>query len=114
MNIHSNYDIVLLLLCSAYLLMEKSRTDVSLALQRCSLKFRWGSASVTSHLVCGDVQPYVDFGKFPRKSIRTQVALEDMGRGDNWKALLCATVTQPLSAVCVLKYDNEGTTDMNL
>ena len=41
------------------------------------------------------------------------MALEDLGRGENGKAWLCITDTQPFCAVCVLKFDNKGR-NMNL
>jgi hypothetical protein len=79
------------------------------------LKFHKAVGTVTFHpLSYEDVQPYVDYNKFPRKDVKTLVALEDLGRGENGKAWLCVTVTKPLSAVCVLKFDNKGISNDNL
>jgi hypothetical protein len=54
-----------------------------------------------------DIQPLVDFNKFPAKNVKNLVASEDLGRGSTGKAWLCVTVTKPRSAACVLKFDNK-------
>lgn len=59
-------------------------------------------------------QSSVNFKKFPRKDVRTLVALKDLGRGGNGKAWLCATVTQTYSAQCVLKFDSKSISDRHL
>lgn len=42
------------------------------------------------------------------------VALEDLGRGSTGKAWLCVSVSQPFSAVCVLKFDNKDALSVKL
>lgn len=44
---------------------------------------------------------------FQERDVKTLVGLEDLGRGSTGKVQLCGTVTQPYSAACVLKFDNE-------
>jgi hypothetical protein len=106
---------VLQLLCSAFQLMARSRLHHRANLSRCLLKFHKGIHAVTFHPKSHeDVYPMVNFDKFPSKNIRTLVALEDLGRGSTGKAWLCVTVTQPRSAVCVLKFDNKHAFSNNL
>ena len=110
MSIHKEYDVVLQHLCSAFQLMANSHTNYSSVLPRCLLKFHKGTTTVNFHpLSYKEVHEKVGFSKFPQRSTKTLVALEDLGRGENGKAWLCGTVTQPCSAVCVLKFDNKGT-----
>jgi hypothetical protein len=48
----------------------------------------------------------INFAKFPRRNVKTLLAVEDLGRGSNGKAWLVTTET--LSSVCVLKFHNEN------
>jgi hypothetical protein len=99
---------VLLLLCRAFHLMAMSHTHHSGKLSRCLLKFHKEISAVTFHPAAyEDIQPLVDFNKFPAKNVKNLVALEDLGRGSTGKAWLCVTVTKPRSAACVLKFDNK-------
>lgn len=76
-------------------------------LSKCLIKFHKGTAAITYHPASDDeIQPSVDFNKFPASNVLNLVALEDLGRGFTGKAWLCATITKPRSAVCVLKFDN--------
>jgi hypothetical protein len=110
MNIHTHPKEVLQLLCSAFQLMVKSRTNRRGNLSRCLLKFYKGISTVTFHPVAyDDVQPLVDFNKYPSKNVKNLVALEDLGRGSTGKAWLCVIVTKLRSSACVLKFDNEET-----
>ncbi len=98
---------VLQLLCRAFQLMAMAHTHHSGKLSRCLLKFHKEISAVTFHPASyEDIQPLVDFNKFPAKNVKNLVALEDLGRGSTGKAWLCVTVTKPRSAVCVLKFDN--------
>ena len=109
MNIHLDSIPVLQVLCSALQMMANSCTHNSSILPRCLLKFHKDTTSVTYHpLSYEEVQQKVDFNKFPQNDVETLVALEDLGRGENGKAWLCVTDTLPFSAVCVLKFNNNG------
>lgn len=109
MNIHLDSIPVLQVLCSALQMMANSRTNNSPVLPRCLLKFHKDTTSVTYNpLSYKEVQQKVDSNKFPQSNVRTLVALKDLGRGGNGKAWLCVTDTQLFSAVCVLKFDNNG------
>eukprot|EP01039_Chlorochromonas_danica_P011404 gene11404-12745_t len=115
MNISSDPVRVLQLLCSAFQLMASSRAYYRGNLSRCLLQFHKGMHAVTFHPKSHDeVFPMVDFNKFPGKTVKTLVALEDLGRGSTGKAWLCATLTKPRSAVCVLKFDNKHSLSNNL
>ena len=108
LNIHSDPNRVIQLLCNAFQLMASSHAHHRANLSRCLLKFHKGSSAVTFHPMSHEVlYPMVDFDKFPSKNVKTLVALEDLGRGSTGKAWLCVTVTKPRSAVCVLKFDNK-------
>jgi hypothetical protein len=101
---------VLQLLCRAFQLMATSHTHHSAKLSRCLLKFHKEISAVTFHPASyEDIQPLVDFNKFPANNVKNLVALEDLGRGSTGKAWLCVTVTKPRSAACVLKFDNKHT-----
>ena len=108
-NIHTNYDLVLQLLCSAIQLMATSCTNYSEAVPRCLLKFHKDSKSVSfnSHPYA-KVMSSLNFDKFPRPNVKTLVAVEDLGRGETGKAWLCATLNKAGSAVCVLKFGNKN------
>lgn len=107
-NIHTDPNHVLQLLCSAFQLMSMSRTHYRGNLSSCLLKFHKGISAVTFHPAAyKDIQPLVDFDKYPAKNVKNLVALEDLGRGSTGKAWLCVTVTKPRSAACVLKFDNK-------
>ncbi len=106
---------VLQLLCRAFQLMAMSHTHHSGRLSRCLLKFHKDISAVTFHPVSyEDIQPLVDFNKFPSKNVKNLVALEDLGRGSTGKAWLCVTVTKPRSAACVLKFDNKESKSVKL
>jgi hypothetical protein len=108
MNVYEDPICVLQHLCAAFQLMSKAHSHHTANLSRCLLKFHKGIHAVTFHQVSYDaVHSMVDFNKFPNKNVKTLVALEDLGRGSTGKAWLCVTVTQPHSAVCVLKFDNK-------
>jgi hypothetical protein len=88
--------------------MAMSHTHHSGKLSRCLLKIHKDISAVTFHPASyEDIQPFVDFNKFPAKNVKNLVALEDLGRGSTGKAWLCVTVTKPRSAACVLKFDNK-------
>jgi hypothetical protein len=106
---------VLQLLCGAFQLMAMSHTHRTSKLSRCLLKFHKEISAVTFHPASyEDIQPLVDFNKFPANNVRNLVALEDLGRGSTGKAWLCVTVTKPRSAACVLKFDNKHAKSYNL
>lgn len=107
MSIRTEPNRVLQLLCRAFQLMAMSHTHHSGKLSRCLLKFHKDISAVTFHPASyEDIQPFVDFNKFPAKNVKNLVALEDLGRGSTGKAWLCVTVTKPRSAACVLKFGN--------
>ncbi len=114
-NIHNNPNHVLQLLCSAFQLMAMSRTHHRGNLSRCLLKFHKGISAVSFHPAAHeDIQPLVDFDKYPSKNVKNLIALEDLGRGSTGKAWLCVTVTKPRSAACVLKFDNKEAKSVKL
>jgi len=114
-SIHTEPSRVLRLLCAAFQLMTMSNTHHSAKLSRCLLKFHKEISAVTFHPASyEDIQPLVDFNKFPANNVRNLVALEDLGRGSTGKAWLCVTVTKPRSAACVLKFDNKHAKSYNL
>ena len=107
-NIRTEPNRVLQLLCRAFQLMAIAHTHHSGKLSRCLLKFHKDIPAVTFHPASyEDIQPLVDFNKFPANNVKNLVALEDLGRGSTGKAWLCVTVTKPRSAACVLKFDNK-------
>lgn len=115
MNIRTDLCKVLQVVCSAFLLMSRSRLHHRANLSRCLLKFHKGVQTVTFHPASHeDIQPMVNFDKFPGKNTKTLIALEDLGRGSTGKAWLCVTITKPRSAACVLKFDNKCTTSTSL
>lgn len=115
MDIRRDTTRVIELLCSAFQLMASAHTHYHANLSRCLLKFHKGITAVTFHPMSHeDVHSAVDYGKFPSRSVKTLVALEDLGRGSTGKAWLCVTVTKPRSAVCVLKFDNKQTSSGRL
>jgi hypothetical protein len=74
-------------------------------MSRCLLKFRSGTSAVTFQRAAQEeIQPLVDFDKYPSKSVKNLVAL---GRESTGKALLHVTVTKPRPAACVFKFDNK-------
>ena len=108
MNIYADPICVLQHLCGAFQLMSKAHLHHTANLPRCLLKFHKGIHTVTFHPVSyEDVHSKVDYDKYPNKNVKTLVALEDLGRVSTGKAWLCVTVTQPCSALCVLKFDNK-------
>lgn len=115
MNINEDPIRVLQHLCGAFELMSKAHMYHTANLSRCLLKFHKGAQKVTFHPVSYDVvHSQVNFDKFPNKSVKTLVALEDLGRGSTGKAWLCVTVTKPRSASCVLKFDNDKSVSSKL
>lgn len=124
MNIHRDRIRVLQHLCGALQLMAKTESSYHMSkhhnhndnhnhnhigtLPRCVIKFHKRIETVTYHEASVDsVLAMVDFNKFPSNNTKTLVALDDLGRGATGKAWLCATVTKPRSASCVLKFDNK-------
>ena len=108
MNIYQDPVCVLQHLCSAFQLMATAHLRHTASLSRCLLKFHKGISTVTFHsLSYDDVISTVDFDKFPSRTVKTLIALEDLGRGSTGKAWLCVTTTKPRSASCVLKFDNK-------
>lgn len=107
-NIHMEPHRVLQLLCRAFRPMAVAHTHHRSKLSRCLLKFHKETSAVTFHPASyEDVQALVDFNRFPAKNVTNLVALEDLGRGSTGQGWLCATLSKPRSAVCVLKFDNE-------
>ena len=114
-NIHTQPSRVLQLLCRAFQLMAMSRTHHSCNLSRCLLIFHKNNSAVTFHASSYEnIQPFVDFNKFPAQNVKNLIALEDLGRGSTGQAWLCVTVTKPRSAACVLKFDNKTTNGQKL
>ncbi len=97
---------VLRQLTSAFQLMAMSRRNYHRMLPFCLLKFQKGKNTVTFHPINSFEQLYerVQFNSFPSNNTKNLLALEDLGSGSTGKAWLCATVTQPRSAACVLKF----------
>jgi len=115
MNVHTDPQRVVQLLCSAFQLMASPRTQYHPGLSRCLLKFHKDIHAVTFHPMPHDaIYRMVDFNKFPNKNVKTLVALEDLGRGSTGKAWLCVTLTKPCSAACVIKFDNKHVNSSNL
>ena len=114
-NIRTDPNCVLRLVCSALKFMAMSCTGHRPNLSRCLLKFHKDNSAVTFHpMSFEEVYSTVNFDKFPSKNVKTLVALEDLGRGSTGKAWLCVTVTKPHSTVCVLKFDNKHARSENL
>lgn len=110
LNIHDAPEVVLQHLCGAFELMSKSCINHNANLSRCLLKFHKDSNLITYHpVVFQDVYDSINFHRFPNSNTKKLLALEDLGRGSNGIAWLCITLTRP-SSVCVLKYDNHGST----
>ena len=115
MNINTQYDEVIQLLCSASQLMANSCTYYHANISRCLFKFHKDMFAVTFHPATHEeIYPMVNFNKFPNKTVKTLVALEDLGRGSSGKGWLCASITQSHSAACVLKFDNEDASSFTL
>jgi hypothetical protein len=115
MNIHTHPKEVLQLLCGAFQLMANAHTHHNGNLRRCLLKFHKGIKTVTFHPASYDeVEPHVDYNKYPSKNVKNLIALEDLGRGSTGKAWLCVIVTKFSSSVCVLKFDNMEAISGNL
>lgn len=114
-SIYSDRLRVLTMLCSAFHVMNVAHMHHTPHLSRCLLMFHKNTTVVTFHPASySEVYKKVDFSKFPAASVKTLVALEDLGRGSSGKAWLCATLTKPRSAACVVKFDNKHTTSNNL
>ena len=85
--------------------MAASCTNYSKAIPRCLLRFHKDSPSASYHAESyTDVKNSLNFANFPRKDVKTLMALEDLGRGETGKAWLCATPKD--SSVRVLKNVN--------
>lgn len=115
MNIYRDPIDVLKHLCGAFQFMAAAHLYHTANISRCLLKFHKGIHAVTFHSMSYDeVYKRVNFNKFPNKNVKTLVALEDLGRGSTGKAWLCVSVSQPFSAVCVLKFDNKDALSVKL
>lgn len=118
LNIHNDPFRVVQLLCSAFKRMANSRNTNHHRpnLSRCLLKFHQGQHAVTFHPYSASYA--IDthqIGKFPANSIKTLVALQDLGIGSTGRAWLCIpTLTRPCPALCVVKFDNTHANSNNL
>ncbi len=109
LSIYDDPEYVLQVLCSAFYMMALSQMNHRGGRHsQCLLKFHKNSKSVTFHPASHiSIYELLDFDKFPTKSVKNLLAIEDLGRGSTGKAWLCATVTSQRASVCVLKFDNK-------
>ena len=116
LSVRSELPKLLEVLHSCFTQMAIAHTNHRAKLSKCLLKFHKNVEAVTFHpFSYEDVFSIVDFNRFPRKDVKTLIALEDLGRGSTGKAWLAVTTTtKSQSAVCVMKFDNKENTSINL
>jgi hypothetical protein len=111
-NAHTDYDLLLQYLCSAFTRMTQVKLNLHRGVPRSLFKLHRGEDArpkISFHPL--DDIPFVveniQSNRFPRANTKMLLALEDLGRGSSGKAWLCCTLSSS-PALCVLKFGNKS------
>jgi hypothetical protein len=100
-------------ICASFLRMNAVKLHHRSTFPHCVFKLHLNQRHITWHAVTSIGIEFVHLNthKFPRKDVKTLIALEDLGRGRSGKAWLASTLSQK-PAICVLKFCNDDTGSM--